>query len=86
MDKPYKDSYVTIHHGDALELAAQKIPGRSVDLIYTDPPYPKEFHYLYEWLAREAVRVLKPDGFLITYVGPYWKDVVMNYFNQHIGT
>ena len=84
MDKPYQDSHVTIHHGDALELAVQKIPDRSVDLIYTDPPYPKEFHYLYAWLAREAMRALKPDGFLIAYAGPYWKDVVMDYFNQHM--
>ncbi len=70
--------------GDALELASQKILAGSVDLIYTDPPYSQEFHYLYEWLAKEAVRALKPTGFLIVYAGPYWKDVVMDYLNKQL--
>ena len=79
--KPY---YQDIFFGNSIELSIQKINPESVDLIYTDPPYPKEFHYCYEWLAKEAVRVLKPDGFLIVYAGPYWKDVVMNYLNQEL--
>jgi site-specific DNA-methyltransferase (adenine-specific) len=65
-------------------LAEEKIGSGSVDLIFTDPPYPQEFHYCYEWLAKEAMRALKPEGFLIAYAGPYWKDVVMNYFNEHL--
>ncbi|MFA5715467.1 MAG: DNA methyltransferase [Candidatus Paceibacterota bacterium] len=32
----------------------------------------------------KAKRVLKPNGFLIVYAGPYWKDVVMGYLNQHL--
>lgn len=76
--------YQDLIFGDSMELASTKVENGSVDLIYTDPPYPKEFHYLYEWLAKEAVRALKPDGFLIAYAGPYWKDVVMNYFNQYL--
>jgi len=75
---------IELHNGDSLELAAEKIKANSVDLIYTDPPYSKEYHYCYEWLASEAVRVLKPSGFLIAYAGPYWKDVVMDYFNKHL--
>lgn len=75
---------IDIIQGDALELAPDRIAAGTVDLIFTDPPYPKEFHYCYEWLAKEAERVLKPDGFLIAYVGPYWKDVVMSYFNEHL--
>lgn len=70
--------------GDAMELASKKIGAGTVDLIYTDPPYPKEYHYCYEWLAEEAARALKPSGFLIAYVGPYWKDVVMGYFNEYL--
>ncbi len=70
--------------GDSKELAGEKIPDGTVDLIFTDPPYAKEFHYLYEWLAQEAARALKPDGFLIAYAGPYWKDVVMGYFGEHL--
>jgi DNA modification methylase len=75
---------ISLFIGDARELALEHIEPESVDLIYTDPPYPKEFHYLYEWLAQEAVRVLKPDGFMIAYAGPYWKDVVMQYFDAQL--
>lgn len=63
--------------GDAMELATDKVKDGSVDLIFTDPPYPQEFHPCYEWLAKEAARVLKPDGFLIAYAGAYWKHKVM---------
>lgn len=68
---------IEIVHGDAMALSKQYITDSSVDLIFTDPPYKKEFHYCYEWLAKEAVRVLKPNGFLIAYAGPYWKHRVM---------
>ena len=75
---------INLIEGNALEKAESIITAGSVDLIFTDPPYAKEFHYLYEWLAKEAARALKPDGFLIAYVGPYWKDVVMGYFGEHL--
>ncbi len=39
------------------------LANESVDLIFTDPPYSAEFLHTYEWLAREAARVLKPGGF-----------------------
>jgi len=70
--------------GDARVLAPELIPDNSVDLIFTDPPYHKKFHYLYEWLAGEAARALKPDGFLITYAGPYWKHKVMMTLGEHL--
>ena len=68
-----------IYTGDARDLA-KAIPDESVDLIFTDPPYKQEFLYLYEWLVGFSARVLRPDGFLMTYVGPYHKDTVMSLF------
>jgi len=59
--------------GDARDVFAG-VPSGSVDLIFTDPPYPKKFIYLYDWLFSEAARVLKPDGFLLVYVAGFWKD------------
>ena len=38
-------------------------------MIFTDPPYGKEYLPLYQELAKLAVRVLKPGGSLITYAG-----------------
>ena len=43
----------------------------SVDLIFTDPPYHEKFLYLYKDLAKQAAKVLKPGGSLLTYIGHY---------------
>ena len=60
---PYElDRIIT---GDARELA-KAIPDESVDLIFTDPPYPREFLPLYGWLAETAARV--PDMVIDGYV------------------
>lgn len=74
----YRNQIVT---GDARELA-KRIPDNSIDLIFTDPPYPKEYLYLYQWLASELPRVMKLNGFLLSYVAPYHKDTVMSYFGK----
>jgi DNA modification methylase len=75
---------IDIFQGDCRKLSKDLVKPNSVDLIFTDPPYPKEYHYLYQWLAREAKRVLKPDGFLLTYAGPYWKHKVMMTLGRHL--
>jgi site-specific DNA-methyltransferase (adenine-specific) len=69
--------------GDARELGAD-VPDASVDLIFTDPPYHRKYLPLYDWLAQFSARVLKPDGFVLTYIGNYWKDDVMALFRPHL--
>ena len=71
-------------YGDAFELAAKKVGAGTVDLIFTDPPYAKQYHHCYKFLAAEAARVLKPKGFLITYAGPYWKHWVMMTLGEYL--
>lgn len=51
----YRNQIVT---GDARELA-ERIPDRSIDLIFTDPVYDRIDDYA--WLAQLATRILKPD-------------------------
>ena len=80
----WRKETMAVYLGDCRELAKDIIQDESIDLIFTDPPYPKGFHPLYKWLAGEAERVLKPNGFLISFVGPYWKDVIMGYFENHL--
>ncbi len=65
-----------IIQGDA-RLLSSSIPDNSIDLIFTDPPYPGQYLPLYEWLGKEAARVLKPGGFLLAYAGVYHKAQVM---------
>ncbi len=43
------------------------IKDNSIDLILTDPPYPKEYLPLWKDLSFFASRVLKPSKFLLTY-------------------
>jgi len=63
-----------IKKGSAIELfntdfrEARITPG-SVDLILTDPPYPKDYLELWSELSAFASNVLKPGGFLISYSG-----------------
>lgn len=62
----------TIQH---LPLAAN-----SVDLIFTDPPYPREYLPCYGWLAQEAARVLKPGGFVMCMAGGYFLNKIYAMF------
>lgn len=82
------DPYLSrITVGDSRELA-QVFPNNSVDLIFTDPPYLKTDVQgeapIYEWLASEAARVLKPGGFLLSYVGSLWKYENMLQMGKHL--
>jgi hypothetical protein len=52
-------------------IEGHAIEDNSVDLIFTDPPYHREFIPQYADLAKFAARVLVPGGSLITYVGHY---------------
>jgi hypothetical protein len=69
----YRNAIVT---GDARELA-KRIPDESVDLIFTDPPYIGDVLPLYEWLGREAYRILKPDSALLCFFGTGFLDSVL---------
>ena len=46
-----------------------EIPDNSIDLIFVDPPYPREWVHLYSDLGTLANRVLKPGASFVTYVG-----------------
>jgi site-specific DNA-methyltransferase (adenine-specific) len=75
--------YDQIYTGDCRDLSAM-IPDSSVDLIFTDPPYIKKYLPLYSWLAEEARRILKPDGFLLAYAGGYWKAEIMQRIDHYL--
>ena len=49
----------------------------SVDLILTDPPYPKEYIPLWRDLGVFALDYLKKDGYLIAYSGQLYLDIVI---------
>jgi len=54
------------------EKEMAKFPDESIDMIFVDPPYGKQGIYLYEVIAKEAARILKPGKFAIFYASDYW--------------
>ena len=56
----------------------------SVDLILTDPPYPKDFLPLWQDLFSVASRVLKPSAFLVAYSGQLYLDEIFRMENELI--
>jgi hypothetical protein len=64
-------------HFPRFELAdfnALKLGRESVDLLLTDPPYKGKFLHLWKELGVFAAHVLKPEGFLVAYLGSYHFD------------
>ena len=80
--QPVSDRYKLIV-GDIAE-ACQQIENDSIDVIITDPPYPKEYLQLYGILAKEASRVLKPGGSLIVMTGQSYLPEILSLMTPHI--
>jgi predicted methyltransferase len=74
------DNYKLIY-GDFIK-SQKNISDLSIDLILTDPPYGEQYLSLYQELAKLAVRVLKPGGSLVFFVGHIILDKVFNIFNE----
>lgn len=68
-----------IHYVDAAE-GMKSIDNESIDLVYTDPPYLKEYLYTYDYLANECPRIMKKGASLMTIVGHYALEQVMEKF------
>lgn len=69
--------------GDMYELSRQ-LPDNCVDIIFTDPPYPQEFRYTYDYLAEVAARVLKPGAPCFVYSGNDGVPYVINALAKHL--
>jgi ParB-like chromosome segregation protein Spo0J len=64
--------------------AGRAVADASVDLIFTDLPYAKEFVPLYGDLAEFGARVLVEGGSLITYLGQHNLPEVLQLMQQHL--
>jgi hypothetical protein len=72
-----------IYCGDARELA-KTIPDESVDLIFTDPPYPRKYLPLYGWLAKIAARILKPGSLCLAKAGQSYLPQILNEMEESL--
>ena len=73
---PLNNNYKLVH-GDFIEQSLKEIPNNSIDLIFTDSPYGQEYLPLYQELGKLAIRVLKPGGSLVFYIGHIILDQVI---------
>ena len=78
-----REAMIEILTGDFRELS-KNIESDSIDLVCTDPPYPREFLPLWADLGRVAARVLKPSGFLVSYSGNMFLPEVMGMLGEHL--
>ena len=67
-----------------MKFQDNNIEDNSIDHIFTDPPYPAEYLSEWEYLAKEAKRILKPSGFCICYSGVYNLPAVFKILSEHL--
>ncbi len=77
------DNRYRVIHGDAAEVLAT-LPDESVDVIITDPPYPREYLHLYGLLAEQGARLLKPGGSLLAVCGQSYLPHVLELLTPHL--
>jgi DNA modification methylase len=84
MPEPYySDEWVTIYHGDMCDGVPGVAEG-SVPMFFTDPPYAREYLYLYERLSELAGWALTSDGHLFSYSGQLHLPEVMHRLGKEL--
>ena len=78
----FQNSNCKLIYGDFIEQSQKEIADNSIDLILTDPPYGEQYLSLYQELGKSSLRVLKPGGSLVFYVGHIILDQVIKIFNE----
>ena len=73
-----------LHRVIAGDFRTAGLEPESVDVILTDPPYPRDFVALYSDLSKTAARVLKPGGSLVAMVGQSYLPEVMSRLGEHL--
>lgn len=81
-DLPPQDERFGLYHCSLTELR-QQYEG-PVDVIITDPPYPKEFLPVYEDLARLAAEVLPDGGSCVVMVGQSYLPEIIAAMSKHL--
>lgn len=78
---PVQDDRYRLVHSN---IASLEIEPETVDVIITDPPYPKEYLPLYIELARKAAIWLKPGGSLLAMVGQSYLPEIIYNLEEHL--
>jgi 16S rRNA G966 N2-methylase RsmD len=83
--KKYKaKNDVKIVCADFYQWCKENILDHSIDLLLTEPPHTKKDLPVWEKLAEESARVLRPSGFLVSYCGHRYIDKVVHILSKHL--
>lgn len=82
-NSPHEGDNYKLIHADIADGMAQ-IETESIDAIITDPPYPEEYLPLYETMANEAQRVLKPGALLVAMCGHLYLPEIYTMLGKHL--
>lgn len=77
------DERVQVVHADFRD-ALGDLPDASVDLVLTDPPYPREYLPLYSELGYMASQCLKDGGVLAAMVGQSYLPEIVERLSEHL--
>ena len=78
----YDKDGITIYHGDARDV----LPclNSVADMIFTDPPYPKEFDHVWDILGDLSHMAMKEGASLLSYLGHYQLPRVINALSRNL--
>lgn len=65
--------------GDAKTIL-QELPEESVDLVFTDPPYPRKYKHTFQYLADYCPRLMKRGASLVTIAPHYLLEEIIQMF------
>ena len=82
-DEPANIGAATLILGD-FRIHGLEVLSESIDLIFTDPPYPEKSLPLWSDLSEFANRVLKPNGMLVAYTGAMYLPEVINRLGERL--
>lgn len=81
--KPYYQTRLgKLYHGDCMEVVPYI--KEKIDLILTDPPYGKEYLYLYKNLSRLSKDKLTDNGICLTMAGQSYLTEVLNLMSENL--
>ena len=81
MNPYYENAGVKLYHGDCREVFPE-IP--SAHLVLTDPPYPKEYEWVWSVLGEHSARILVEGGSLVSLCGHYQVPHVLSTIGAHL--
>jgi len=79
----FKDDAVVIYHSDCRDILPL-ISEKSIDLVLTDPPYPKEYIELFSVLSESSKTLLKEGCPLLCYSGQLHLPEVISRLSEHL--